>query len=165
LSFKKAADYQDWLFVFNEVNLRRVRAEYIAYDDGSRPHRPLDQRAPCGAAPCLSQKPGRNIVAEPVRGGSHHVYKVAARESFRAPQPIDCRTRGSAIEQISELRGDRCASIDNGRIGELIVDEGVIASIDGHQQGEGRVPERARASVHRRLLSERLGGRRAPRDR
>jgi len=56
--------------------LRRVRAEYIAYDDRWGPHQPPGQRPPCGAAPCLSQKVRRKIVAEPVRGGLHHVYKV-----------------------------------------------------------------------------------------
>jgi hypothetical protein len=55
-----------------------VLAEYVQYFNRWRPHRSIGQRAPCAV-----ELPSRNaqdgvIIGEPVLGGLHHVYHLAA---------------------------------------------------------------------------------------
>ncbi len=64
----------DHLIVWNERHLRRVLAEYVRFYNDDRPHRALDLEPPNGPKPVGS---GR-IIAEPVLGGLHHVYRRAA---------------------------------------------------------------------------------------
>jgi putative transposase len=69
----------DHLFVFNEAHLRRVMSAYIGYFNHWRPHRSLGQRAPCDSSARRPRSPeacGR-IVAEPILGALHHIYKPA----------------------------------------------------------------------------------------
>ena len=68
----------DHLIVFNEVNLRRVLSAYVTYYNRWRPHRSLGQAVPCGEARPLPRQACRKIVAEPVLGGLHHIYRAAA---------------------------------------------------------------------------------------
>ena len=66
----------DYLLIFNETHLRRAMSAYNCW----RPHRSLGQRAPCDSG--VTRVPPRetncNIIAEPVLGGMHHIYKHAA---------------------------------------------------------------------------------------
>jgi putative transposase len=70
----------DHLFIFNEADLRRVMSAYVTYFNHWRPHRSLGQRAPSGSAVLQSRSRGTSgkIIAEPVLGGLHHVYRCAA---------------------------------------------------------------------------------------
>jgi putative transposase len=68
----------DHLFVFNDRHLRTVLAEYVAYFNHWRPHRSIGQRAPCAVAPPARQNQRPEIIGEPVLGGLHHVYHLAA---------------------------------------------------------------------------------------
>ena len=72
----------DHLIVFSEANLRRVLSAYVAYYNRWRPHRSLGQAVPCGEARPLPRQACRKIVAEPVLGGLHHIYRAAARRVF-----------------------------------------------------------------------------------
>ena len=67
------------MFVFNERHLQKVVDEFVVYYNQHRPHRSLNQRSPLNAAndPPASPLNGE-IVAEPVLGGLHHVYRRAA---------------------------------------------------------------------------------------
>jgi putative transposase len=65
------------LFVFSEASLRRILSSYVTYYNLWRPHRSLGQRAPCGATVSPPRKTCRNVAAEPVLGGLHHIYKIA----------------------------------------------------------------------------------------
>jgi transposase InsO family protein len=67
----------DHVFVFSEHNLRQALSAYVTYYNRWRPHRSLGQRAPCGAATSLLQIGCRKIVAKPVLGGLHHIYRLA----------------------------------------------------------------------------------------
>ena len=69
----------DHMFVFNERHLQKVVDEFVVYYNQHRPHRSLNQRSPLNAAndPPASPLNGE-IVAEPVLGGLHHVYRRAA---------------------------------------------------------------------------------------
>ena len=67
----------DRLFVFSEARLRRILSSYVTYYNLWRPHRSLGQRAPCGATMSPPRKTCRNVIAEPVLGGLHHIYKIA----------------------------------------------------------------------------------------
>jgi putative transposase len=68
----------DHLIVFSEANLRRVLSAYVTYYNRWRPHRSLGQVAPCGEARPLPRQACAEIVAEPVLGGLHHIYRAAA---------------------------------------------------------------------------------------
>jgi hypothetical protein len=50
----------------------------VVYYNRWRPHRSLGQAVPCGEARPLPRQACRKIVAEPVLGGLHHVYRAAA---------------------------------------------------------------------------------------
>jgi transposase InsO family protein len=65
----------DYAFIFNERHLREVLAEYVQYFNRWRPHRAIGQRAPCAVEPPACH---RKIIGEPVLGGLHHVYHLAA---------------------------------------------------------------------------------------
>ena len=66
------------MLILNERHLRRVLAEYVTYFNRWRPHRSIDQRAPCAPAVTAPRRDGAKVVAEPVLGGLHHVYQLAA---------------------------------------------------------------------------------------
>jgi transposase InsO family protein len=68
----------DHLIVFNEANLRRVLSAYLADCNRWRPHRWLGQVVPCDEARPLPRQACRKIVAEPVLGGLHRIYRAAA---------------------------------------------------------------------------------------
>ena len=64
----------DHVVVWNEHHLRRLMAEYVHFYNEDRPHQslglePLNGPKPVGSGP---------IIATPVRGGLHHVYRRAA---------------------------------------------------------------------------------------
>ena len=68
----------DHMLILNERHLRMVLAEYVQYFNRWRPHRSIGQRAPCAAAQPKSGPKGGEVVAEPILGGLHHVYHLAA---------------------------------------------------------------------------------------
>ena len=70
----------DHLFVFGEAHLRRAMSAYKTYYNHWRPHRSFCQRAPCdsGVPHFRSRETGGKIVAEPVLGGLHHIYRRTA---------------------------------------------------------------------------------------
>lgn len=68
----------DHVFVFNERHLRRIVTEFTAYYNRHRPHRSLNQRPPCPVVPIPTGPPRGEVLAEPVLGGLHHVYRRVA---------------------------------------------------------------------------------------
>jgi len=70
----------DHLLILNERHLQRVLTEYMVWFNRWRPHRALEQRAPCGQSPPArtANRHGTRIIARPVLGGLHHVYNHAA---------------------------------------------------------------------------------------
>ena len=64
----------DHLIVRNERHLRRLLSEYVRFYNDDRPHQSLGLDPPNGPQPVGSGP----IVAEPVLGGLHHVYRRAA---------------------------------------------------------------------------------------
>jgi transposase InsO family protein len=71
----------DHVFIFNERHLQKVAAEFAHYYNRHRPHRSLDHRPPRPAPVVVSSNPTgppSEIIAEPVLGGLHHVYRKAA---------------------------------------------------------------------------------------
>ena len=68
----------DHLFIFGHESLQRLLNEYVAYYNRWRPHRSLGQRAPYASAAYQFNRPDRQIIAEPVLDGLHHVYWYAA---------------------------------------------------------------------------------------
>ena len=70
----------DPMFILNERHLRRILAEYIAYFNHWRPHRSIGQRALCAPIALEPHPNGTKNIAEPVLGGLHHVYQLAARK-------------------------------------------------------------------------------------
>jgi transposase InsO family protein len=64
----------DRLIIQNEAHLRAVLAEFAAYYNRERPHRPLDLQTP-ESSDGLRAGPART---RPVLGGLHHVYSRAA---------------------------------------------------------------------------------------
>jgi len=71
----------DHMFIFNERHLQKILAEFIDYYNCHRPHRSLHQQPPCPASLSYSAPatgPPGEIIAEPILGGLHHVYKRAA---------------------------------------------------------------------------------------
>ena len=71
------AECVDHLFIYGHRHLQHLMNEYIGYYNRWRPHRSLGQRAPC---PALTdpERGSREIIAEPILGGLHHVYRTAA---------------------------------------------------------------------------------------
>ena len=65
----------DHVIVRNESHLRRLLREYVQFYNDDRPHRSLGLEPPNGLQP-LPAGSGP-IVAEPVVGGLHHVYRRA----------------------------------------------------------------------------------------
>ena len=67
------------VFILGEAHLRRVRKEYVAYFNTARPHQGLSQYVPNpeNTAGSLLGTTGK-VVAFPVLGGLHHVYRRAA---------------------------------------------------------------------------------------
>ena len=68
----------DHVFIFNERHLQGVVDEFVGYYNRQRPHRSLGQRPPCPVAPLPTGPPRGRVIAEPVLGGLHHVYRRAA---------------------------------------------------------------------------------------
>jgi transposase InsO family protein len=73
-------EYFDHLFIFSESHLRRAISSYVAYFNSWRPHRSLGQRAPRDSTIFQIRACEANckIIAEPILGGLHHIYKHAA---------------------------------------------------------------------------------------
>lgn len=67
----------DHRFVLGHQHLQRLMNEYIGYYNDWRPHRSRGQRAPRPKERASPQCSNR-IVAEPILGGLHHVYRYAA---------------------------------------------------------------------------------------
>ena len=68
----------DHLIVVNERHLRGVLGEYIAYYNTARPHRSLGLRPPSGPRGLPAPSERDRVVADPVLGGLHQVYRWAA---------------------------------------------------------------------------------------
>jgi putative transposase len=70
----------DHVLIFNERHLQKIVIEFAAYYNRHRPHRSLEQRPPCPdpSAPIASSGPAIRVIAEPVLGGLHHIYRKAA---------------------------------------------------------------------------------------
>ncbi len=67
----------DHVLIFNEQHLQKTVIEFAAYYNHHRPHRSLALHPPCALATALVP-PAGEVLAEPVLGGLHHVYKRAA---------------------------------------------------------------------------------------
>jgi hypothetical protein len=53
--------------------------ELLAYYNAHRPHRSLELKPPCPEPPGpIAAVPAGRIIAEPVLGGLHHIYRKAA---------------------------------------------------------------------------------------
>ena len=73
------AECLDHMLVLGHQHLQRSINEYVAYYNHWRPHRSLDQKAPrLRKERRRSRRLGSGIIAEPVLGGLHHVYRFAA---------------------------------------------------------------------------------------
>jgi transposase InsO family protein len=68
----------DHRLIFGHQHLQRTINEYVDYYNRWRPHRSLDQRAPCAAFEESPKGSGRKVTAKPILGGLHHVYQWAA---------------------------------------------------------------------------------------
>ena len=65
----------DHIIPLSERHLCRVVAEYVAYYNGTRPHRTLALETPEGPRPVQRRGP---VTAIAVLGGLHHRYERAA---------------------------------------------------------------------------------------
>ena len=68
------------MLILNERHLQAVLQEYAEFYNTERPHRSLALEPPLRRGPVPSDPtapPGR-VVARPVLGGLHHVYRRAA---------------------------------------------------------------------------------------
>lgn len=65
------------VFIFNERHLQRIVEEFVGYYNRHRPHRSLDHQSPCPVS-VATGPPRGTVIAEPVLGGLHHVYRRAA---------------------------------------------------------------------------------------
>jgi len=72
------AECLDHMFVLGHQHLQRLTNEYVAYYNRWRPHRSLGQKAPCRLRNRRPRLLGSRIVAKPVLGGLHHIYRFAA---------------------------------------------------------------------------------------
>ncbi len=68
----------DHMFICGHRHLQRSLDEYAAYYNRWRPHRSLGQKAPNSAGREPVRGSSGRIVAEPILGGLHHVYRFAA---------------------------------------------------------------------------------------
>jgi transposase InsO family protein len=68
----------DHRLIFSHQHLQRTVDEYIDYYNRWRPHRSLNQRAPCPSFRESPISPTRKLAAKPILGGLHHVYQWAA---------------------------------------------------------------------------------------
>ncbi len=68
----------DHVLIFNERHLQKIVLEFAAYYNRYRPHRSLALRAPCAPATTSMGPPAGEVLADPVLGGLHHVYRRAA---------------------------------------------------------------------------------------
>ncbi len=69
----------DHTFVLGHQHLQRILIEYVGYYNRWRPHRSLGQTAPhVSTVESLEPAAGRRILAQPVLGGLHHIYRLAA---------------------------------------------------------------------------------------
>ncbi len=68
----------DHILVVSELHLRRVLMEYIRYFNGARPHQGIRQRIPEPEHAVASGEGIGNVIAFPVLGGLHHMYRRAA---------------------------------------------------------------------------------------
>jgi transposase InsO family protein len=69
----------DHVFIFNERHLQRIVEEFVAYYNQHRPHRSLNHQTPLPTpAAATATGPPAWVIAEPVLGGLHHVYRRAA---------------------------------------------------------------------------------------
>ena len=67
----------DHLLVFGELHLRRALREYVGrYYNSARPHMSLDGNSPIPRT--RDETPADDVIAMPVLGGLHHVYRRAA---------------------------------------------------------------------------------------
>ena len=71
------AECLDHTLVLGHQHLQRLISEYVAYYNDWRPHRSREQTAPRSRSR-RSAGSGNRIVADPVLGGLHHVYRFAA---------------------------------------------------------------------------------------
>jgi transposase InsO family protein len=67
----------DHMFIFNERHLQRIVEEFVGYYNHQRPHRSLHHRPPCPGSVATGPPRGA-VIAAPVLGGLHHVYRRAA---------------------------------------------------------------------------------------
>jgi transposase InsO family protein len=67
----------DHRLVLGHQHLQRLIDKYVACYNEWRPHRSLEQRAPLPRRRSPPE-PGGRIVADPIGGGLHHVYRFAA---------------------------------------------------------------------------------------
>ena len=67
----------DHVFIFNERHLQRIVDEFVGYYNRQRPHRSLNHQPPCPVSVATGPPRGA-VIAEPVLGGLHHVYRRAA---------------------------------------------------------------------------------------
>ncbi len=58
--------------------MQRLLNEYLAYYNRWRPHRRLGQKAPLVPVVEQFERADKQLVAESVLGGLHHVYQFAA---------------------------------------------------------------------------------------
>lgn len=71
----------DHVFIFNEQHPQRIVDEFVSYYNRHRPHRSLGHQSPCPtpATACpASTGPPTRVIAVPVLGGLHHMYRRAA---------------------------------------------------------------------------------------
>ena len=72
------AECLDYSLVLGHQHLQQLIDEYAAYYNEWRPHRSLNQAAPCQQRRQPSPGAGGQIIAESILGGLHHVYRFAA---------------------------------------------------------------------------------------
>ncbi len=72
------AECLDHVFVFGHQHLQRLLNEYVDYYNRWRPHQSLGQKALNLAGRDPVHGSSGRIVAEPILGGLHHVYRFAA---------------------------------------------------------------------------------------
>lgn len=68
----------DHRLILGHQHLHRTIDEYIDYYNRWRPHRSLNQTAPCPISASPPTGSGSNVTANPILGGLHHVYQWAA---------------------------------------------------------------------------------------